>query len=341
VASPDNARANRELRADPAFKRRVSLEPQTACPRFLAREARSSSAPGAPAAGAGAAREKQPPHLTTAEVWEEVHRKTGLPIVADYYSRLYPVASVTVRNRSLFDALCRAGDEMRVRWKKDGDFLLSRSTSFFWDKLKEVPNRHLRRWQKDSLAGEGLPLADVLEMATLSDAQLDSKIVGEVIAHCWETGDWRIVGHAGEGRANARFLASLTPEQLRRILWPEGLRYEELAPEQQQNPGELGIFRNVPPQQLPGARFNAAYVPGGRYVWYPVIDLAGYRRARDWPVVAEPTADAALARARRADPTATPAQIRFSEAGFVILTAVLADGTRVVNGQPPLSLRSP
>ena len=62
---------------------------------------------------------------------------------------------------------------------------LPQSTSYFWNKLKEVPNRHLQRWIRDRDANGGLPLADFLDMASLPDQQLDFPVVAEAIKHCW------------------------------------------------------------------------------------------------------------------------------------------------------------
>ena len=75
------------------------------------------------------------------------------------------------------NALNQAADSLGAHWKKDGDFIEGRAAAFFWDKLKEVPNRLLDRWQTDSERNAGLPLNDLLQMALLSDQQLDSKFV--------------------------------------------------------------------------------------------------------------------------------------------------------------------
>src|SRR5207237_1139586 len=98
------------------------------------------------------------PHVTSADVWEEVHRRTGLPIVADFYTQLYDPPKVTVEKAALLEGLCRVGDEMGVRWKKDGGFLLARSTAYCWTKLKEVPNRDLGQ---AALRPDGFAFADL------------------------------------------------------------------------------------------------------------------------------------------------------------------------------------
>src|SRR5207245_5485387 len=63
--------------------------------------------------------------LTTADVLEALHRATGMSIIADYYTRLYPPEQVSVHDRPLFDALNELGDAMRMRWHKEGDTLES------------------------------------------------------------------------------------------------------------------------------------------------------------------------------------------------------------------------
>src|SRR5262249_3767206 len=76
-------------------------------------------------------REKKVP---TADVLEALHRATGIPIVADFYTRLYKPEAVAVRNRPLFEALNELSDRMRLRWSKEGPWLQFRSTSYYDDR---------------------------------------------------------------------------------------------------------------------------------------------------------------------------------------------------------------
>jgi hypothetical protein len=288
--------------------------------------------------------ELREPHVNTADVWEEIHRRTGLPVVADSYMHLFPLSSLTRQRISMFEALCQAGDQIGVRWKKDGDFLLGRSTSFFWDKLKEVPNRLLRRWQQDSRENDGLPLADLLEMASLSDQQLGSKPVGEQICHCWELDEWGIIGGgpfiAGvivpeEMRKMARSLTLLTPGQLEQAQKPEGMALTDLTPAQREEmEGKKFEFLlyNVASGVQP--RFHLDYVPSGRYLWQPMITEAQYKAgANRWPVVAAKTAAAALAEARRSDPSAEAGSIHRTR-GRLDFTFLLPNGERHSTGGP-------
>src|SRR5207249_1211817 len=58
------------------------------------------------------------PKLTSADVAEALHRATGLPIIADYYTRLYTPSEVLVEPMPLFDALNRLADAMHLRWTR-------------------------------------------------------------------------------------------------------------------------------------------------------------------------------------------------------------------------------
>jgi hypothetical protein len=280
-------------------------------------------------------------HASSADVWEAIHRATGLPIVADYYTRLYPIGKVTGPRKPLFEALCSAGDALGVQWKREGDFLVCRSTSYFWDKLKEVPNRYLERWVRSRDAKGGLPLADFLEMATLTDQQLDSAWVADGIEHCWNLREWALLGGTSlEGRLQrqyARFLETLTPDQQRRVLEPEGLPFGELTPAQQQAcvrlkyesqeaiEREEGEAPPIRPADFVNAVIAAGYIPARWYVAQVTLESVPGRRlhAHDadristsiWRV-GGPTAAEATAAARRLFPDSSPPEVRYAKDGY-------------------------
>src|SRR5262249_26517958 len=101
---------------------------------------------------------------------EALHRASGLPIVADAYTRLYKPEAVSVRNQALFAALNRLADTMRLRWNKDGSWLQFRSTSFYDDRLKEIPNRLLARLSAKRRQPRILALEELVEMSQLASA---------------------------------------------------------------------------------------------------------------------------------------------------------------------------
>jgi hypothetical protein len=248
----------------------------------------------------------QAPHVFSSDVWEAIHRETGLPIVADYYTRMHRLDKVSVKGKSLFEALCTAGDGMGVKWTKEGDFILCRSASYYWDKLKEVPNRLLQRWARDRETNGGLPLADLLEMAALSDPQLDSVIVSEAITHCLGLRDWGHLRWPGF-RRDARFFVTLTPEQQRRAFTPEGVPFKDLTPAQQQDAMQLqyaaladmerqnGSVNPINPEWWGHAEIGAEYVPAG---WY-AFSILGFPPPVNMGQAVGRTAQEALAAARR------------------------------------------
>src|SRR5205823_5106104 len=171
---------------DPALRAPVTLRPQP-----------SAFAPRPSAADEGNAAPE--PKVTTADVLEALHRATGVPIVADFYTRLYEPKRVSAQGQPLLVLLDQLGETMRLRWRLDGDsaggtraaghgatasgaekrWLQFRSATYYQDRLKEVPNRLLTRWAQERSDAGGrrrhatLPLDDLVEIAGLSDAQLN------------------------------------------------------------------------------------------------------------------------------------------------------------------------
>lgn len=329
AAGPENAQANRELKKQAPFTAEVTLRPEPRCAN-LKRWYPFGTAFGSGTPNAGAM-ETPKPHVDSAEVWEEVHRRTGLPIVADCYTRQYDLRSVTVERQPLFDALCRVGDRMGVRWRKDGSIILGRSTSYFWDKLKEVPNRQLRRWQADAREGKGLPLRDLLEIAALSDQQLNSVVTAPGMRQCYGIEEWDIIGgdEARPLRPYARFLAQLLPPQLNEALTPAGLPLSRLTPPQLQE------WLRLQPASTVEARLQVEYVPAGAYLWVPVAPRAQALQLVDLRVVSGSTPEAVLAQARQLYSGATERQIRRST-GVLALRLTTAERELFRLGKPPV-----
>jgi hypothetical protein len=312
LAKPDNAVANAALRGQKPFDRSVSLKPEPSCVTLKQGKKDPEGRNLASVAIGQLAR----PHVFSGDVWEVVHRETGLPIVADYFTRMHPLDQVTVTDQTLFEALCTVGDAMRVRWTKDGDFLLGRSTSYLWDKLKEVPSRHIQRWIAGRDAKGDLPLGDLIEMAAQPDTQLDSEVVAEAIGHCWGLPEW-IQAH--RSRQRLRFVATLMPEQLRRAQEPERLPFKDLTASQQQAAMEMYYAEQaeferqgaksspITPERWANAWIYANYVPAGRYAWEGFLGS---------PTAAGRTAEEALISARRLWPAISPQQVRLERSGY-------------------------
>ena len=330
-ANPNNAKWNAALANLPTFKRIVTLQPKHACHGKRLDKDDDPMTPNRPAATVEDL-VFQPKtyfrqHMESSDVWEEIHKKTGMPIVADYYSRLYPADVGNAEGKTLFTALCHAADGLGVRWKKDGDFLLCRSTSYFWDKQKEVPRRLLDRWLLDSRSKEGLPLDDLLEMANCSDVQLDSLRVALTLFDCWGLNEWERVSIGRDGRMDsifggpdyrtfARYLSTLPPDVRAAFLRPEGCEVDTLLPAQKQE-----LERILESNQWGfGNRICVSYVPCGQYVWNPAPGSPFTEGIIALRVVSGRTPEEALAAAQKIDPTATAAHIHLSRSVFAITT---------------------
>jgi RNA polymerase sigma-70 factor, ECF subfamily len=140
VLKPDNERDNARLAHALAMQRQVTVETGVRGQGSGVSPSGSPLTPDPRPLTPGAKR------LTTADVLEALHHATGWPVVADFYTRLYPPEQVSVHDQPLFAALNHLADTMRLRWHQDADWLQFRSASFYDDRLKEVPNRLLSRW---------------------------------------------------------------------------------------------------------------------------------------------------------------------------------------------------
>jgi hypothetical protein len=323
AAKPDNAAANARLRGRSPFGQMASLRPKASCP------AEGKFQPGNYSGNFDRVFPLAEPHVFTADVWEAVHRVSGLPIVADYYTHLYPLSRMTVERQPLFEALCRVGDTLGVRWHQDGDFLVCRSTRYFWDRLQEVPNRYLQRWAQERDASHGLPLEALLEMAGMTEQQLDADAVAEGIEHFWGLREWAWVRDMA-ARYEARCLSLLTPEQLSRAQEPDGLRFAQLRPCQQQSiirlqyekeaaierqEGPSATFRS--PEEYARASITAFYFPTGWYlVLLPPESAPEGSWDGPWSYAGGRTEAEAIAAARRRYPRSSRQKVRLLRDGF-------------------------
>jgi Putative zinc-finger len=254
VLRPDNARANARFARDPAFRPRVTVQPPPSCRPVPERDASAGN----------------PPELkvTVGDVLEALHRATGLPVVGDYYTRLYKPATVSVQSTPLFDVLNRLADEIRLRWNRDGDWLQFRSTSFYDDRLKEVPNRLLARWSLARRQHSALSLDELIEIARLPDPQLDAEGMAEGARECWGLKEWDLARN-GNLRSHLRYLAGFTPVERQAAMSPAGLPLTRMSLAQQQ--GFIARFRSPEPleslEELAGATLRVEYTQPGDFTW--------------------------------------------------------------------------
>jgi hypothetical protein len=301
VTKPRNEVANARWSRDPALQAVVTIEPKHFC---------SSS----------------PPHskATAADVLEALHRATGLPIVADAYTRLHLLEQVTVRVRPLFAALNQVSDTMRLRWNRDGEWLQFRSASYFHDRLKEVPNRLLARLVAARREQKVLSLDNLLEIAQFPDAQLDANSMAEGARECYGLAEWDLV-RSPLIRSHLRLIAELSPSLRQQTQSTEGLPFSRLSLSQQQRVlplmlGGLALERIRSLEELTGTVIRVDYATPGGFRW-SAADNPGMD---PWVLLPRlfaraPTRAGALQAARRIDPMAGGAQIIPTEPALAVI----------------------
>jgi hypothetical protein len=315
VASPNNAKANAPLKGDPALQPLVSWRPESSCrhgvdyPRAYRYSRPDVAAERQQQFEAAAKEERDPPPVTIADTLASIHRASGIDILSDHYTRLYPAGTVSVERTRLFDALSRVADTMRYRWRREDGMLLFRSAGFFNDKLKEVPNRLLERWAASVREHGRMTLDDLVEIAGLRDAQLDSKLIAEGAVRCYGIKGWDLARNRGL-RPHLRFLATFTSEQRRQALSQAGLLFRQMNAAQQQQYLTVGWSNSsdegLAPETLAGAKLQVMLTLPGEFEWMPAEE----RRERLVPHrVQAATRDLALTAARRIDPAVAAADI--------------------------------
>jgi hypothetical protein len=270
AVQPENDRLNARSAAHPALKPRVTVQPQPGY-RLVA------GADGAPPPS---------PRVTPADLLEAFHLATGLPVVGDYYTRLYPPAEVSARNVSLYEALNQLSDAMRLRWTlTDGNWLQFRSASYYDDRIKEVPNRLLARWSAARQQKGFLSLDDLVTIAGLPDAQLDGAEMAEGAREIWGLREWELpcVRHL---RPHLRELASFTPEQRQQAMTAEGLPFVKMSLLQQQQFIRHATYGDpLPLDAFAGGALRVEYTRPGEFQWGDPGIAWSWRR---WFVIREP-----------------------------------------------------
>jgi hypothetical protein len=264
VQRPENGATNVKLAHDAALRSRVTFQPQSSCGGV------SGPFPNpTPLLTAVSGQPSVEKKVTMADVLEALHHATGRPIVADYYTRLYKPEDVSVRKQPLFDALNQVADTMRLRWNKEGGWLQFRSSSYYDDRLKEVPNRLLTRWAAVRRQHGMLPLDELIEMAQLPDAELDAAEMAEGARECFGLEEWDLARN-GNLRPQLRYLATFTPEQRQLAMSAEGLAFTRMSLQQQQQYLANGIVQPLESlEDLAGAVLRVEYTQPGEFQWQP------------------------------------------------------------------------
>jgi hypothetical protein len=327
VRSPRNAVVNAALALDPDLQARMSVRPGTDLApaagvttllspggkggQGKAGSPKTNDLPSPPSpSGGGAGAVVRP--ITTADVLEAIHRATRLCVVSDYYTRLLRPEELAVQEQSRFEAISRLADAMRMRWQKDGKWLQFRTSSYFHDRLKEVPNRLLERWAAARRRNSALTLEEMVEIAQLSDAQLDSGTMAEGARVLYGLVEWDLA-RSGFLRPHWRYLAGFPQTQRQSAQEAGGLPFRQMSLGQQQRFLALvldavgGRLESVDDLAAGGLRIQL--VPPLGFQLSGTQTTTPFEHGIDAPRIWGATREAALQAARRIDPGTTEAQI--------------------------------
>jgi len=207
------------------------------------------------------------PFMTSDDFWEAVHDRTGRDIVADSFSRLFRLTSY---KKTLFEDLSQACDAMHMRWSQDEGWLVGRSRAYYWQRVNEVPKSRLLAWAHERQRRGLTTLDSVLEMASMTDRQLQSVEVGKAIVNQWKLPEWGIPSRPlwpfddEPVLLACRFLAGLPPDQLAAAL-------------DYRLPANLVNRESLDYAKLQGAYPEAVigvdYIPAGKFYWSPTFEV--------------------------------------------------------------------
>lgn len=243
--NPKNADANSGMANKPGMGNKVSLTPTPMELTFAGEKMK---------------------RITTAELLEAIHRTTGKDVIGDYYTKLYSPTDFEIKDKTLFEALCRLSDTVRYRWNTEDNWLTFRNSAYFNERPKEVPNRLLERWAMARKSSGNVLSADtLLEMAgSLSDIQLDGSAMGEGARVLYNLEEWSLI-QPGNLRPGWRFIATMNPNQRKAVFGEQGIGFAQLTLPQQSffaraALGEGGMA-TATPEMLSGATFQVFYGP--------------------------------------------------------------------------------
>jgi hypothetical protein len=165
-------------------------------------------------------------------------------------------------------------------------------------------------------------LDQIVEIAQLSDDQLNGAKMAEGAMECWGLKEWRLLRQP-DFRGHVRFLGEFTPAQRQEMVSATGLPFTKMSLSQQQGFISRALRGNALQSldELEGATLRVDYTQPGGYQWLEVGDL----HSRRWAVVLDPspkgrrvlmppvregTPEAALRTARRLFPQVTEAVLQ-------------------------------
>ncbi len=215
VEHPENAKHNAALKGVSTFTHQVAWVVQPSCKTV--------------------AKHRGPlvnPASTRADVLEAIHLATGADVIGDSFARFFAPPDLSVSGQNLFESLCSVGDHMRMRWSRADGWLTFRTTTYFFERLADVPNRLLERWSAARVSKKTLQVQEMLEVAALSDRQLSNRREAERAMGCYGLQEWSELRDP-EVRPHWRLAAGFPAAARARLCSSNGLMVATLPREHQ------------------------------------------------------------------------------------------------------------
>jgi hypothetical protein len=208
---------------------------------------------------------------------------------------------------------------MGLRWNRDGEWLQFRTTTYYHDRLKEVPNRLLVGWAAARRRRGQLTLDDLVEIAQLPDAQLNGEQMAEGARERWGLLEWDLPRNL-HLRPHLRYLATFTPAQRQEMLTSAGLPFSRMSIAQQQHFlthafSDYPLWPPIrPTEDLTGAVLRVDYTVPGWFQWgnpgfswhwsryLVVVEPGEHGRWMPRPPIRERTQEAAIQAVRQVAP---------------------------------------
>jgi hypothetical protein len=108
---------------------------------------------------------------TLGDLGEALHQATGLEMIADSFVRARLDSQAFAVKRPVVQMMDQVSNDLRYRWRKEGNLLLLRSQIYFRDRPAEVPERVLAPWRQVATAGAPTLDSTALLAAALTESQ--------------------------------------------------------------------------------------------------------------------------------------------------------------------------
>ncbi|HEY3285221.1 MAG TPA: hypothetical protein VGN26_23360 [Armatimonadota bacterium] len=232
LSIPGNAARHASLAGKPEWASRLTLDPPASdMAGALPARADLEPGPGRSKLGVEKPSADRKGWVRAADILALLRQKTGLDVVADDYTRVYPRSLFSFSNARRLDVVNQVADALGSQWEQDGGFLRFRRVNYYSERLMDVPNRLLRRWKAARERQGYLNLDDLAELAVLPGDVLKHSDLTRAVLLEYGLQEWRLLP---SGAQYLNLYSMLSPSERQQVRAPQGLAVGDLSPEKLQ-----------------------------------------------------------------------------------------------------------